>query len=679
MKKILIFIIAVLAALSAAFAVGCKKNNSLETPANIYVDSDDFLRWDKVKNADSYLVIIDGEEYITENNEIDLFDICTQFKEYSVKIRAVGNDSSSETAYFNFELSTHKALGYKLTQDQKGFEFMALDKERLPSKVIIPDEIGGKPVVGLAGSAFSGCENLKAIRLPDSMAYIKGDAFYNCKNLERINIPSGLKQIENSVFYGCEKLKNINLPVGLEKILNAAFANCKNLEKVDLPVSLTSLYLGAFKNCVKLESLKIPRFVNSLYGRGIDTLVSVDEKNPYYFSLNNCVIKKADNSVVAGGCYSNIPEVAESIGKNAFSGSCITSIRIPGNIKTIAQGAFGYAKLEDVVIEDGVEEICQSAFTTCSYLKKITIPASVTKIENGSIIYGCDALEEFVVSPGNKTYYAVDGYILTKTNNTIVTGTLKKPIPAVAEEFAEYAFYGNKQVKNVFVPANIKKVGDYAFTECPNIKTAVFHSETIGSYIFGKDEKLGCLKITSIRLSKNVKQLSARAFYTCHNANSMTISENTVIGDELTDSYTVYYPENADLSAVTIYRTNMIQSGLGYDGDFPYVKYVKPIYLTLPSLSGGEATRVIEYEDILCVPIREGYTFEGWSKNEDCTTIDYTVKYYPERREYTIGGFYHDCTETYYTESPFSKKVGVEKNEYYDPEVKILYAVWRKN
>ena len=75
---------------------------------------------------------------------------------------------------------------------------------------------------------------------------------------------------------------------------------------------------------------------------------------------------------------------------------------------------------------------------------------------------------------------------------------------------------------------------------------------------------------------------------------------------------------------------------------------------------------------------REGYVFEGWSKNVDCFSIDYTVKYYPERRVYGLGRFYHDYTEIYYTESPFHEKNYIEPNEYYDSEVTTLYAVWRK-
>ena len=60
--------------------------------------------------------------------------------------------------------------------------------------------------------AFSGCENLEKISLPDSLEYIGRKAFYACTNLADIILPDSLKQIDYMAFYKCRMLKNLKLP-----------------------------------------------------------------------------------------------------------------------------------------------------------------------------------------------------------------------------------------------------------------------------------------------------------------------------------------------------------------------------------------------------------------------------------------------------------------------------------
>ncbi|MBQ7045710.1 MAG: leucine-rich repeat protein, partial [Clostridia bacterium] len=55
----------------------------------------------------------------------------------------------------------------------------------------------------------------------------------------------------------------------------------------------------------------------------------------------------------------------------------------PGNVKTIYAYAFrGCAKLETVVVEEGVDYISSYAFGFTA-LKSITLPASITRINSG--------------------------------------------------------------------------------------------------------------------------------------------------------------------------------------------------------------------------------------------------------------------------------------------------------
>ena len=52
--------------------------------------------------------------------------------------------------------------------------------------------------------------------------------------------------------------------------------------------------------------------------------------------------------------------------------------------------------LTDVVIPDGVTEICAGAFCDCLNMRSVVIPNSVTKIGD-SAFNGCSALESVVI------------------------------------------------------------------------------------------------------------------------------------------------------------------------------------------------------------------------------------------------------------------------------------------
>lgn len=71
---------------------------------------------------------------------------------------------------------------------------------------------------------------------------------------------------------------------------------------------------------------------------------------------------------------------------------------IPGSVKNIESYAlWGLEGVTEIVFEDGVESIGDYAVYNCKYLKKITIPESVTYIDDVSVGY-LDSNEENVIS-----------------------------------------------------------------------------------------------------------------------------------------------------------------------------------------------------------------------------------------------------------------------------------------
>ena len=61
----------------------------------------------------------------------------------------------------------------------------------------------------MEAGAFSGCESLTEIVIPEGVLSIKGDTFHNCSKLAKVTLPTSVKTVEQGAFSGCELLKNV--------------------------------------------------------------------------------------------------------------------------------------------------------------------------------------------------------------------------------------------------------------------------------------------------------------------------------------------------------------------------------------------------------------------------------------------------------------------------------------
>ena len=111
-------------------------------------------------------------------------------------------------------------------------------------------DISGTDITEIPSSAFSSCENLKKVRLPESIIYLRNNAFYYCRNLVsvtfgdqtavsgKIVFPSSLRYVEYSVFYNDQSLTHLDFTActKLEYLSSDAFRNLYNLKEVLFPV-----------------------------------------------------------------------------------------------------------------------------------------------------------------------------------------------------------------------------------------------------------------------------------------------------------------------------------------------------------------------------------------------------------------------------------------------------------
>ena len=328
--------------------------------------------------------------------------------------------------------------------------------------VVIPSQINGYPVVGIAPHAFDNFTNITSITIPESVVeiegyvmgryttedYITGDVFDGCTNLKEINVNENNEYYSsvNGVLFNKNKTSLIKYPMGktnskysvLKNVISieyGAFSNCTNLKSVSIPNGVNNIEEFAFSGCTNLNNITIPVSVTSIGYSAFDDTAWYDNQ-PYGLVYagkvaykykgempeNTEIILKDGTIGIADSAFSDCSNLIDikisnsvtNIGDDAFSYCTnLTNIIIPESVKIIERGTFSHCKnLNNIVIPDSVTSIKKSAFYACRNLKNVIIGNSVRTIENNAF-YNCTNLinikiPESVKYIGWNTFYNCD-------------------------------------------------------------------------------------------------------------------------------------------------------------------------------------------------------------------------------------------------------------------------------
>lgn len=230
---------------------------------------------------------------------------------------------------------------------------------------LITVEIPGT-VTSIGGGAFVNCSNLSKILIPDSVTDLYTDVFNGCTGLKTAVLSKNIKILRSNLFWGCSSLKEIIIPEGVTEMEGCVFTNCSALKKVTLPSTMVKIGLSSFFGCSSLESIEVPDSVTSIGQSAFSDCTKL--KN---ISLSENLTVLDSNVFMLCTSLKNIilPQNLVTIGDYTFNRSGLTTIKIPGKVTQIGNGAFMYCDdLKKVEIPSSVKSIGTDAFAGCTNL-----------------------------------------------------------------------------------------------------------------------------------------------------------------------------------------------------------------------------------------------------------------------------------------------------------------------
>ena len=571
-------------------------------------------------------------------------------------------------------------------------------------------------VYNIFDKAFSHCENMTEIYLPETLGYIGANTFsltrirkVHIKNLSawcKITFEGRLFQdgYGNLVLNG-ERISNLVIPEDITEIKQDAFYGCGILS-LTIPNTLKSIGKRAFGrnylSDIVMEDGEAPLTIDSsaifsdTYTENAYTTYYRVNINTIYIGRNLSIVytdvERGDlecnmlREVTIGNSVTDIP--------NAIFSDCtyLNTVKLGNSVTTIGNSAFsGCTSLKTIDIPNSVTTIGSSAFSGCTSLSSIILPKSLTYIGYDEF-YGCTSLQSVkILGKVN-----VDSHIYYESSNSSKI------------DYVSHAFRGCLALDTLCLP-NAKSLSQCCFWGLKNLKylelpfAGAGTAQTVGNFgeLFGTAVNSNMRAVTQLMedgtaktyylptglkelvIGEGCEQLPYGALYNCSMIEKLTlpttikgVKENALYGcDGLTDLYvkralppsayetsftgvnqfgcTLHVPHNSK-------QYYSIANGWKY---FYFIEEEAPLTVSVAKSidNGGEILGINQYEPGATAEMEaiahSGYTFVGWYEDGQLLTTDSKYSFTVTESHTLVAQFASLLNENNVTVTPQSEAV----------------------
>ena len=412
---------------------------------------------------------------------------------------------------------------------ENGFEYTVTGDEATitgytgsAKNLVIPSELGGKPVTEIGRFAFAHCDSLTEVTIPEGVTSIGDSAFRNCSSLTEVTIPKSVTSIKAGAFAYCSSLTKVIIPEGMTSIGGGVFGACSSLTEVTIPKSVTSIGNAAFDDCGALATV--------YYGgtqEDWDALKkNIGDNNTLLLNANViCAIQESN-----GFAYTVTGDEATITGYTGSAESLVIPSELGGKpVTAIADKAFeGYKNIVNIYIPKTIKAIGEDAFqnATSNLIRFICYEGTENEWANIAIQKGNEELdpEHADDTPWFRLYECnLSGDMVYQASDDAATlvryfgSDSKVDIPAElggkpVTEIGEWAFAYCSSLTEVTIPKSVTSIRAFAFRSCSSLTKAIIPE---GVTSIGESAFQSCGSLTEVTIPKSVTSIESFAFCDC--------------------------------------------------------------------------------------------------------------------------------------------------------------------
>ncbi len=340
------------------------------------------------------------------------FDNCSSLTSITIpnSVTGIANDAFSgccSLTTINIE-SDANISNSNLCFTKDNISYKVLDKNTVvvvsnsnSGKVVIPENVtvGNTFTVSeISANAFSGCDGLTSVTIPNSVTSIGDYAFEGCNGLTSVNIPNSVTSIGAYAFRGCEDLLFVTIPKSVTHIGRQAFNSISGGDRISSNTiiccevgSLPSSWYKGHYNSTSWNSgiglvywnVKMAKITNDF----VYTVIN-DSVAPYQVGIIKYIGDSVSVNVSSKDSLDGKEYEVVSITKDAFKGYDKLVYTAFDNAFYIGNEENPYLilitaknkEIESCEINNKCRFIYDEALSGCTNISEITIPESIISI-----------------------------------------------------------------------------------------------------------------------------------------------------------------------------------------------------------------------------------------------------------------------------------------------------------